>query len=173
MKNLIRIIAFSMLAISNVAYLHASFLDSLPYYESAKSNPYQDDDMTREFIKDNKEKLEVVIGFEIFYMRKRTVEYNWAGIMASYRPNTFFSIFNMKEFSAPSVCNKYISLNKSLGSYSLIFNKNDVVALGKKEMYRYANECFNEIYRNAVTDAKYEEEKKNYVEPALVEKFTK
>jgi len=172
MKSLIRTIAFIMLVLSKTTCLYAGIFDSIPVIESAHDNPYEDKDMTKAFVEENKEKLQVVIDFKI-YRKPARPPVNQSYIDSSYRPNKFFSIFRTKSSSLPIECDKYITLDKTLGSYSLIFKKSDVINFGKKEMYCYANKCFDVIYQNEVADKEYEEKMKNYVEPALAEKFTK
>ena len=132
MKNLIKTFTF-------VGIVLFSFLGC------AEKADYEDKDLTKFFIKNNKEKLNRISSIDVFYRN------------GSYQTSVKLSFFNIGPYYNRSIDG--CDLTMFISNSSVEFLKSDVIHYGKESMYKQAQKCLDAVIQILDNEKKEKKEK--------------
>ena len=139
MRNLIKTFTF-------VGIVLFSFLGC------AEKADYEDKDLTKFFIKNNKEKLNRISSIDVFF------QYQGLGDRdGSYKTSVKLSFFNISTYYNRSIDGCVLTM--FISNSSVEFLKSDVIHYGKESMYKQAQKCLDEVIHILDNEKKEKKEK--------------
>ena len=139
MRNLIKTFTF-------VGIVLFSFLGC------AEKADYEDKDLTKFFIKNNKEKLNRISSIDVFF------QYQGFGDRdGSYQTSVKLSFFNIGPYYNRSIDG--CDLTMFISNSSVEFLKSDVIHYGKESMYKQAQKCLDAVIQILDNEKKEKKEK--------------